>query len=105
LHESGSWVCLEAMGAGRPVICLDLGGPAFHVTDETGIKVPATSPQQAVSDLAAAMLRLAQDPTQRFRLGQAGRRRVAAQFDWDQKGIFMAKAYEGVKESGAGRST
>jgi glycosyltransferase involved in cell wall biosynthesis len=100
LHESGSWVCLEAMGAGRPVVCLDLGGPAFQVTDGTGIKVPATSPQQAVSDLADAMLRLAHDPALRSRLGQAGRRRVAAQFDWDQKGILMAEVYEAAKKSG-----
>ena len=29
LHESGGWVCLEAMAAGRPVVCLDLGGPGY----------------------------------------------------------------------------
>jgi glycosyltransferase involved in cell wall biosynthesis len=28
LHDSGGWVCLEAMAAGRPLLCLDLGGPA-----------------------------------------------------------------------------
>jgi glycosyltransferase involved in cell wall biosynthesis len=100
LHDSGGCVSLEAMAAGRPVICLDLGGPAFQVTDDTGIKVAATSPQQVVSDLAAALLRLAQDPALRVRLAQAGRERVAAQFDWDQKGIFMAKVYEAVKEKG-----
>ena len=33
LHDSGGWVCLEAMAAGKPVICLDLGGPAEQVTD------------------------------------------------------------------------
>jgi glycosyltransferase involved in cell wall biosynthesis len=102
LHDSGGCVSLEAMAAGRPVICLDLGGPACQVTDDTGIKVPATSPQQAVSDLAAALLRLAQDPNLRLRLGQAGRRRVAAQFDWDQKGIFMANLYEALKKKEAG---
>lgn len=105
LHDSGGCVSLEAMAAGRPVICLDLGGPAFQVTDDTGIKVPATSPQQAVYDLAAAMLRLARDPPLRLRLGQGGRRRVAAQFDWDQKGIFMARVYEAVKESRVGGFT
>ena len=26
LHDSGGWVCVEAMAAGRPVVCLDLGG-------------------------------------------------------------------------------
>ena len=105
LHESGGCVSLEAMAAGRPVICLDLGGPAFQVTDGTGIKVPATSPEQAVADLADALLRLAQDPALRFRLGQAGRGRVASQFDWDQKGTLMAKVYEAVKEGGVGGFT
>ena len=42
LHDSGGWVCLEAMVAARPVVCLDLGGPGVQVTDETGIKLPAT---------------------------------------------------------------
>ena len=105
LHESGGWVCAEAMAAGRPVICLDLGGPALQVTEETGIKVPATSPQQAVCDLAAAMLRLAQDPALRFRLGQAGHQRVAAQFDWGQKGILMANLYEALKKDEVDRIT
>src|SRR5208337_4499961 len=62
LHDSGGWVCLEAMAAGRPVVCLDLGGPALQVTEDTGIKVPATSPEQVVSDLATAFYKLASDP-------------------------------------------
>ena len=43
LHESGGCVSVEAMAAGRPVICLDLGGPALQVTEATGIKVPRAS--------------------------------------------------------------
>jgi glycosyltransferase involved in cell wall biosynthesis len=70
------------------------------VTDDTGIKVPATSPQQAVSDLAAALLRLAEDPALRLRLARAGRQRVAAEFDWDQKGNFMANLYATLKKDG-----
>lgn len=105
LHESGGCVSLEAMAAKRPVICLDLGGPALQVTDDTGIKVPATSPPQAVHDLAAAMMRLAQDPALRFRLGQAAHQRVAAQFDWEQKGIFMANLYEALKKDEVDRFT
>src|SRR5205085_1454539 len=72
LHEAFGNVCLEAMAAGRPVICLDLGGPALQVTEETGIKVPAIAPEQVVHDLAAALSRLASDPALRVRLGQAG---------------------------------
>ncbi len=36
LHDSGGWVCIEAMASGRPVICLNLGGPAIQVTDKSG---------------------------------------------------------------------
>jgi glycosyltransferase involved in cell wall biosynthesis len=90
LHDSGGLVCVEAMAAGRPVICLDLGGPALQVTAETGIKVPAVSPELTVSDLAAAMERLALDPGLRARMAQAGRERVTQQFNWDRKGTQLA---------------
>lgn len=101
LHDSGGWVCLEAMAAARPVVCLDLGGPALQVTEETGIRVPAVSPEQVVTDLADAVERLAKDPTLRARMGNAARQRVREHFDWDQKGAFMMGIYESVRNGGA----
>jgi glycosyltransferase involved in cell wall biosynthesis len=100
LHESGGWVTLEAMAAGRPVICLDLGGSAEIVTSETGIKVPAVSPDQAVGDLVAAMSQLAQDPTLCARLGCAGRQRVQERFNWDKKGTCMIELYQRLLSNG-----
>jgi glycosyltransferase involved in cell wall biosynthesis len=100
LHDSGGWVCLEAMAAGKPVLCLDLGGPAEQVTDDTGIKVPATSPEQAVSDLAHAMIRLGADPDLRRTLGEAGRRRVGDEYIWEKKGDRLDALYASVLESG-----
>jgi glycosyltransferase involved in cell wall biosynthesis len=96
LHDSGGWVCLEAMAAGRPVICLDLGGPAVQVTAETGIKIPAYHPQQAVTGIANAMHRLATDAILRQRMGQAGRQRVREQFAWDVKGRSLAQRYADI---------
>jgi glycosyltransferase involved in cell wall biosynthesis len=93
LHEAFGNVCLEAMAAGRPVICLDLGGPALQVTEETGIKVPAIAPGQVIRDLAAAMSRLAGDPALRVRLSQAGRLRAELDFNWDKKGEWMNRLY------------
>ena len=98
LHDSSPMVAVEAMAAGRPVVCLDLGGPALQVTEDSGIKVPATSPEQVVSDLAAAMMQLAEDPDLRIRLGVAARQRVREHFAWDQKGVFMANMYGLLKE-------
>jgi glycosyltransferase involved in cell wall biosynthesis len=85
LHDSGGWTCIEAMAAGRPVICLDLGGPAFQVTEQTGIKIPALSPRQVIKDLAAALNRLSDDPLRRQQLGNTAQERVAQHFSWDAK--------------------
>ncbi len=93
LHDSGGWVCLEAMAAGRPVVCLDTGGPSTQVTDQTGIKVPVSNPEQVVQDLAQAITTLAQDTYLRHRMSQAGRQRVREQFSWEAKGQQLAKLY------------
>jgi glycosyltransferase involved in cell wall biosynthesis len=94
LHDSGGWVCLEAMAAGRPVVCLDLGGPALQVTEDTGIKVKASTPDEVAADLARAILRLAEDTELRIRMGQASRQRAEEHFGWASKGDFMSGIYE-----------
>jgi glycosyltransferase involved in cell wall biosynthesis len=96
LHDSGSFVCLEAMAAGKPIICLNLGGPGFLVTDEVGYKVPARSPQQAILGLAEAMRRLALDPELRQRMGENGKRRVRANFTWETKRKEFLQIYEDI---------
>jgi glycosyltransferase involved in cell wall biosynthesis len=97
LHDSGAFVCLEAMAAGRPVICLDLGGPAVQVTETTGFKVPAENPEQAIAGMAAAMQRLATEPELRSRLGASGRQRVNEWFNWETKGQALVGVYETMR--------
>jgi glycosyltransferase involved in cell wall biosynthesis len=93
LHDSGGWVCVEAMAAGRPVICLDLGGPAVQVSPEAGAKIPAHSRKQAVQGIARAMSDLARDPDLRERMGRAGRRRVEQYYRWTSKAEQMFDHY------------
>lgn len=93
LHDSGGWVCLEAMAAGRPVLCLDLGGPSVQVIDAAGIRVSAITPEQTVDDLASAMSRLAEDKNLRISLGQAGQTHVQEKFSWKTKGLQLAHLY------------
>ena len=104
LHEAFGNVCLEAMAIGRPVICLDLGGPALQVTEETGIKVKASTLDEVVADLAKAILRLAEDPELGVRMGEASRQRVKEHFGWVSKGDFMSRIYESAvkRESSQG---
>jgi glycosyltransferase involved in cell wall biosynthesis len=69
---------LEAMAAGLPVVASNVGGvPELVVDGETGLLVPPGDPRS----LAAAIERLLQDPSLSRRLGEAGRARVADQFD------------------------
>ncbi len=96
LHDSGGWVCLEAMAAGRPVLCLNLGGPAMQVSEETGIRVPGLSPQQAMAGLAEGMARLAQTPGLLSRMGEAGRAHVRDEFCWERKAEKLKEFYDEI---------
>jgi glycosyltransferase involved in cell wall biosynthesis len=96
LHDSGGWVSLEAMAAGRPVICLDLGGPALQVTADTGIKIKPENPEQVVEDLARALTTLVTDRKRCVRMGEAGRRRVHEYFNWDKRGPLMTATYRSL---------
>jgi glycosyltransferase involved in cell wall biosynthesis len=96
LHDSGGWVCLEAMAAGRPVICLDLGGPSQQITKETGFKIPAHTIEQSVSDIAEVMVKISSDPELRITMGQAGQRRVQKYYSWESKGQQLANTYQKI---------
>ncbi|MBV6623406.1 MAG: glycosyltransferase family 4 protein [Rivularia sp. (in: Bacteria)] len=96
LHDSGGWVCMEAMAAARPVICLDLGGPAVQVTDKTGFKIHAGTPEQAVLDIAKAMTCLAKDSELRLCMGKAGQKRVKEAFSWKSKGLKLSNLYQEI---------
>jgi colanic acid/amylovoran biosynthesis glycosyltransferase len=68
---------MEALAAGVPVVASDLSGiPELVVHEQTGLLVP---PGDATA-LAAAIERLARDPTFGVRLGRQGREHVSREF-------------------------
>jgi len=94
LRDGGGTVVIEAMAAGMPVICLDTGGPGVHVTPETGLKVAASSPRQAVDDLALALQQLYLDEKLRLNLGTAARERAQQLYLWDRLGERLMEIYQ-----------
>lgn len=99
LMECGGAVVLEAMAASVPVIATDWGGPADYIDPSCGILVPPTSRDAMVAGLAAAMLRLAQAPELRVRMGAAGYQKVIRQFDWNVKVDRMLDIYREARTS------
>jgi glycosyltransferase involved in cell wall biosynthesis len=86
LHDSGGWVCVEAMAAGRPVVCLDWGGPPLAVSRGTGITISVKTPQQVIHDLAQAFHYLDRNRNELRRMASAARERASTVFTWDSKG-------------------
>lgn len=99
LHECGGAVVLEAMAMGLPVIATKWGGPADYLDANTGILVEPNSRESFIHELTEAMIRLAESPELRAQLGSAGRRRVAAEFDWERKIDFMLEVYARAAQS------
>lgn len=93
LHEAFGNVCAEAMAAGRPVGCLDIGGPASQVTPETGFAAPATSPAAAIAALAEFLERLDNDRALLARMSAAARQRARTQFSMQVVNERMRRFY------------
>ncbi len=85
ISEGQPLAVLEAMAAGRPAVTTDVGSCRellFGNNDDfgqAGICVPVMH-QSALSD---AILTLADEPALRTRMGQAGKKRVAAGYGYD----------------------
>jgi glycosyltransferase involved in cell wall biosynthesis len=93
LHDSGGMVVMEAMAAGIPVICLDVGGPGILVDKSCGFAIAPTSPVEVESGLCEALAALARNESLRTTLGQNARSRVITEFGWDRTSAFMQKVY------------
>ena len=88
-HQGCPNAVLEAMAAGLPVVANDSGGTRELVVDgRTGVLLPDRDPAR----VAQALRTLMADAALAARLGDAGRRHVAARFSM----AGMAQAYAGL---------
>jgi len=79
--EGMSNALLEAMAERRPVVATDVGGNSENVLDGvTGFLVPSADP----AAMAEKILTLADDPSLRARMGEAGRKRVIDDFSMER---------------------
>lgn len=91
LGEGISNTILEAMAAGLPVIASDVGGnPELVQQEVTGLLVGTRD----VAALSAAIARLAADPELRIRMGNAARKRIDADFSWENAVSSYLSVYD-----------
>jgi len=84
---------MEALALGIPVVASDLSGISeLVVHQETGLLVPPAQP----GALAAAVSRLAGDPSLRARLAREGRRRVEERYDLSRNARDLANVLSAV---------
>jgi glycosyltransferase involved in cell wall biosynthesis len=102
IYECGGAVVLEAMATALPVIATEWGGPADYLDASCGILVAPNSREDLVRGFATAMKTLHELPELRHSLGQAGRRKVEREYDWDTKIDAMLRIYA---RAGAGWRT
>ena len=101
LAECGGAVVLEAMAMEIPVIAAAWGGPADYLDPSCGILVEPASRESFIEGLAAALARLANNPTERRSMGRAGRLKVIREFDWEAKADRMVEIYkDAIKANG-----
>ncbi len=82
---------IEAMAAGLPVVATRVGGLAEVVADGT---TGCLAPSGDDAALAEQVLRLADEPALRHRLGEAGRQRAAGLFSEDQMHAAYFQLYK-----------
>jgi glycosyltransferase involved in cell wall biosynthesis len=87
--EGLPFAALEAMAHGLPVVASRVGGLPGAV-DGAGLLVPAEDP----TALATAMRTVCEDAALRRSLGEAGRRRVAREFDQGRMIATLEATYE-----------
>jgi glycosyltransferase involved in cell wall biosynthesis len=93
LREGLARVLPQALIAGKPVISYDIDGAReVVITNETGLLLPPMS----VDELARGVCRLAADPSERARLGAAGRERFTDRFRHEHMTRQLRLLYERI---------
>lgn len=97
IRDCGGCAMLEAMAISMPVIAANWAGPGDYADDTCGIRVDPTSKEEFVNGLAEAMIRLAESPDLRQKMGKASIDRVRSHyFDWDAKVDRIVEIFEEV---------
>jgi glycosyltransferase involved in cell wall biosynthesis len=92
LHDSGGMILMEALSAGLPVICLDLGGPGVIVNESCGIVVSTADIDEAqmVTSIANSMVSLGTMSSSQMAQLSMGAVARASELSWTSLTAYIA---------------
>ena len=93
VNEDTSTVVLEAISNHLPVLCFETCGMSAVITDDVGIKIPLTNPQQSVKDFAEKIEYLFNHREVLRQMSENCKER-AEELSWENKAKQMVKLYE-----------
>ena len=95
--EAAGNVILEAMAAGRPVVCTDSGGPPAYVRDgEVGFVVPVGDDRM----MAERIRLLLRNPILRESLGSGAHQLASGELSYDRMISELINVYDDVLNKG-----
>ena len=95
-HEAFGQSCLESLALGVPVLCLDWGGPAVIVDDQTGIRVPPSTYPETVRNLAEAIGLLSSKVAAGDFRAESCQKRAFTMFSWERLAQSISDVYEEI---------
>jgi glycosyltransferase involved in cell wall biosynthesis len=96
LRDSAGATLMEAMLAGCVPVVADCGGPGHIVTAECGYKIPVSSRERMIDDLANTIVTLDRDRKIILEKGRAASSRIAADFSEEHYRATLNAVYQSV---------
>ena len=96
-HEQFGYVVVEAMAAGRPAVCLDIGPFPALVGDQGGIRIPRTTPDEVIDQLAVRLVELGRKRERLAESGAAARAWALKQWSWEAVTKRLTRLYAEIR--------
>jgi glycosyltransferase involved in cell wall biosynthesis len=96
IREPSGVVMFEAMSWGLPMVVADYGGPAVHSDPSFSISIAVEKPDDFVHQLSKAIVRLAESPERRLKMGEAALRFVRHHYSIDAMVSFYLDLYRSI---------
>jgi glycosyltransferase involved in cell wall biosynthesis len=96
LRDGPPVAILEAMAAGRPILCLNRAATAEMVPEEAAFKIGVHSRPQVVDDIASALAWADTHRQDLARMGRAARRYALERHDWSRIGDTIDALYREI---------